>query len=257
MTNSYAIEESKGPGGIKVEELGSGERVILVHGGGQAGVDAWKSQLSLAARFRLVIPTRLGYPGSPVTARENFDDDAGQIAELVGVGAHLIGHSYGAVGAMLAACLRPAAVRSLTVIDAACSAVARGHEVIDAYERHMQQIVQNPPDNPGAFVRAVFGVLDPQAKLPDPLPPNLLAFGARLRTLRWPWEATIPLDLLAATPFPKLIVSGGRNPLYEVISDVLQQRLAAQRFVLIDAGHQLESAANALSDRLEKFLTAG
>jgi len=256
MVSSYPIEQLKGPHGIKIEELGSGERVIFVHGGGQAGADAWKPQLSLAAHFRLVIPTRLGYPGSPATNREDFEIDAIHIAELLGAGAHLVGHSYGAVGAMLAAGLRPASVRSLTVIDAACSAIARGNAVVDDYERQMQKIVQDPPQDPGVFVRAVFGVLDSKAKLPDPLPPPLLAFGERLRTLRWPWEAAIPLDRLGGTPFPKLVISGGRNPLYEVISDVLQKRLNAERFVLADAGHQIENAASALTDRLEAFLTA-
>ena len=137
----------------------AGERVILVHGGGAAGLDAWRAQLGLAARYRLVIPTRLGYPGSETTAREDFDVDAPLLAELLGSGAHLVGHSYGAVGAMLAAAMRPEAVRSLTVIDAACSGVARGDAVVDAHEAQMQAVVASPPANPGAFVRAVFAVI--------------------------------------------------------------------------------------------------
>jgi hypothetical protein len=66
----------------------------------------------------------------------------------------------------------------------------------------------------------------------------------------------MPLDALAATTFPKLIVSGGRNPLYEVISDALHARLGGERFVISDAGHHFENAAAALTDRIEKFLGA-
>ncbi len=183
---------------MSFEERGSGERVILVHGGGAYGIDAWRPQLGLAARYRLVIPTRLGYPGSQATPREDFDIDAPLLAELLGDGAHLIGHSYGAVGAMFAAAIRPASVLSLTLIDAACSGVARGHEVVDAYEARMQRIVASPPADVGAFVRAVFEVLDAKMKLPDPLPPPLLAFGQRLKTLRWPWEAEVVRMLRAA-----------------------------------------------------------
>jgi pimeloyl-ACP methyl ester carboxylesterase len=256
MASSYPVERLKGPEGMQVEEYGAGERVILVHGGGASGVDAWKPQLTLALHFRLVIPTRLGYPGSPPTAREDFEIDATHIAELLGQGAHLVGHSYGAVGAMLAAALRPSAVRSLTVIDAACSAVARGNDVVDAYEAQMQRIIADPPQNPSAFVRAVFNVLDSKTNLPDPLPPPLVAFGERLRTLRWPWEATIPLGQLHTAKFPKLVISGGRNPLYEVISDVLERDLGATRFVIPDAGHQFVDAAVALTARLEQFLKA-
>jgi len=243
-----------GPGGMAIEELGADDRVVLVHGGGAAGVAAWQPQLGLAERYRLVIPTRLGYPGSPPTPREDFEVDARHLAELLGGGAHLIGHSYGAVAAMLAAALRPGAVRSLTMIDAACSGVARGHPVIDAYEARMQQIVGAPPSDPGDFVRAVFGVLDPGMKLPDPLPPPLLAFGRRLATLRWPWEAELPLDELRRARFPKLVISGGRNPLYEIISDALQLSLGAERFVIADAGHHFDNAGAALAGRLTTFL---
>ena len=254
MSNEAVTEKHTGPGGMLVEETGDGERVILVHGGGAAGLDAWRAQLGLAARYRLVIPTRLGYPGSETTAREDFDVDAPLLAELLGSGAHLVGHSYGAVGALLAAAMRPEAVRSLTVIDAACSGVARGDAVVDAYEAQMRAVVASPPADPGAFVRAVFAVIDSKITLPDPLPPSFAAFGQRLQTLRWPWEAVIPLDALRATTFPKLVVSGGRNPLYEVISDVLETRLEAERFVIENAGHHFENAAAALNDRIEKFL---
>lgn len=254
MANDASIERFNGPGGMLIEEVGAGERVILVHGGGAFGIEAWRPQLKLAEAYRLVIPSRLGYPGSQPTPREDFDVDATHLAELLGNGAHLVGHSYGAVGAMLAAAKRPAAVRSLTLIDAACSAVARGNEVVDAYEARMQKIVSAPPADVSAFVRAVFEVLDAKMKLPDPLPPPLLAFGQRLKTLRWPWEAEVPLDALRAASFPKLVISGGRNPLYEVISGVLEERLAAERFVIADAGHHFENAAEALTDRIAKFL---
>jgi pimeloyl-ACP methyl ester carboxylesterase len=244
-----------GPGGIHVEELGEGERVLFVHGGGRSGADAWRPQLGLATQYQLVIPTRLGYPDSPPTAREDFEVDARHIAELIGDGAHLVGHSYGAVVALLAARLRSDAVRSLTVIDAACSAVARGAPVVDAYEAEMQRLVSAPPADPSAFVRAVFRILDAKLTLPDPLPPPLVAFGHRLTTLRWPWEAEVPLEELRQTRFRKLVISGGRNPLYEVIGDALQRGLGARRFVIAGAGHHFEDDAAALTSRIASFLS--
>ena len=87
------------------------------------------------------------------------------------------------------------------------------------------------------------------------MPPPLVAFGNRLRTLRWPWEATIPLERLRAATFPKLVISGGRNPLYEAISNVLQEQLGATRFTIAGAGHHFEDAAAALTARLAQFLT--
>ena len=128
--------------------------------------------------------------------------------------------------------------------------------MVDSYEAQMQRIVADPPQDPSAFVRAAFNVLDSKMKLPDPLPPPLIAFGIRLRTLRWPWEATIPFDKLRAATFPKLVISGGRNPLYEVIADTLKEQLGATRFVIADAGHHFEDAAAALTFRLEQFLNS-
>jgi hypothetical protein len=118
----------------------------------------------------------------------------------------------------------------------------------------MQRVVNAPPADPSELVRTVFGILDAKMKLPVPLPPPLVAFGQRLYTLRWPWEAEVPLDDLRTAAFPKLVISGGRNPLYEVIADALQHHLGGARFVIADAGHHFEDAAAALTDRITTFL---
>ncbi|MGP3937151.1 alpha/beta fold hydrolase [Nonomuraea sp. KM88] len=59
----------------------------------------------MAGRFRLLLMDRRGYGRSP-DAGERFPSDyladADDIAELLGDGAHLVGHSYGGVGAMIA-----------------------------------------------------------------------------------------------------------------------------------------------------------
>jgi pimeloyl-ACP methyl ester carboxylesterase len=44
-----------------------------------------------------------GFAASPPLARGDFEAEAPLIAELLGDGAHLVGHSYGAVIALLAA----------------------------------------------------------------------------------------------------------------------------------------------------------
>src|SRR5512144_2471005 len=98
-----AVVTRRGPGGMVVEEMGSGPPVVFVHGGGLGGAQAWRAQWPLAERWRLIFPTRPGYGGSPLAGGEDFEVDAGLIAELLGPGAHLIGHSYGGVIALLAA----------------------------------------------------------------------------------------------------------------------------------------------------------
>jgi hypothetical protein len=70
---------------------------------------------------------------------------------------------------------------------------------------------------------------------------------------RSPVEARIPLDELAAAPFPKLVVSGAHNAAFDAVCDVLEERLGAERAVLPGAGHSLPRAPGYV-ERLEEFL---
>ena len=92
----------------------------------------WRHQLALAEHWSLCLPDRPGFGASPPLDRGDFEAEAPLIAELLGDGAHLVGHSYGAVIALHAAALRPHAVRSLTVSEPGCLRVAAGDELVDA-----------------------------------------------------------------------------------------------------------------------------
>ena len=54
---------------------------------------------------------------------------------------------------------------------------------------------------------------------------------------RGPWEAEIPLGVLGAAPFPKLVVSGAHHPAFDAICDTLERELEAERVVLPGYGH--------------------
>jgi len=71
-------------------------------------------------------------PGLP----SDFEEDARDIAALLCDGAHLVGHSYCAIGALYAAALRPQAVRSLMVAKLrGLDIAASGIEASGGYER--------------------------------------------------------------------------------------------------------------------------
>ena len=89
---------------------GDGEPVIFVHGSFVRGGGSWAAQRPLAERYRLRFVDRRGYGDSPPTDGEDFDRDADDIAGLLDVGAHLVGHSYGAVACLVAAGRRPDAI---------------------------------------------------------------------------------------------------------------------------------------------------
>ena len=87
--------------GLHVETWGDGKRVVLVHGSLATGAEEWESQRPLADEgFRLLVPDRRGYGSSPAAAGEDYQADADDIAELLGDGAHLVGHSDGGLGAI-------------------------------------------------------------------------------------------------------------------------------------------------------------
>jgi pimeloyl-ACP methyl ester carboxylesterase len=101
-----------------VHAWGAGTRVVLVHGSLATGADEWQAQRPLADDgFHLLAPDRRGYGQSPPAEGEDFLRDGDDIADLMGNGAHLVGHSYGGLGVMFAAARRPDATLSLTLLE--------------------------------------------------------------------------------------------------------------------------------------------
>src|SRR4051794_3052214 len=116
---------------LNVVVWGGGERVVCVHGSLSWGTFAFRAQRPLAHDHSLVLPDRRGYGASAARGPADFDVDARDVAALLGDGAHLVGHSYGAVVALLAAARRPEAVRTLTVAEPAALDVVRGDEAVE------------------------------------------------------------------------------------------------------------------------------
>lgn len=104
-----------------VETVGEGDDVVLVHGALSWGRDTFSEQLVLADRYRLHVVDRRGYgAAAPAVAGEvGWPVDAPDLIDLLeGLGgAHLVGHSYGGVDALVVAGRRPELVRSLVVVE--------------------------------------------------------------------------------------------------------------------------------------------
>jgi pimeloyl-ACP methyl ester carboxylesterase len=103
---------------------GSGEPVILLHGG-QGDYRAWAPQIrALAPRFRAIAYSRrYHYPNDNALTSTNHsalidaDDLAGMIAGLKLGPVHLVGTSYGAYTAMAFALKHPDLVRSMVLAE--------------------------------------------------------------------------------------------------------------------------------------------
>ena len=232
------------------------ERIILVHGSVVGGRATWAGQRQLAERFDLVVLDRPGFPPNPPVDRVDFESDAALVAELLEPGDHLVGHSYGGVITLLAAARRPDALRSLTVVEPPATRIAAGVPEVDAFAAdgaalYASAATGEPEVFLGQFLAAVGSQFDP----PSPLPPELEQGARALAVERGPWEADIPLDVLASTPFPKLVVSGAHHPAFDAICDVLERELGAERAVLPGYGHVVQRHPDfsaVLSDFVER-----
>ena len=218
------------------------ERLVLVHGSVMGGRPTWGAQRrGLADRFELVVLERPGFPPNPPVDRVDFDEHADWLCDLLCPGDHLVGHSYGGVVSLLAAARAPALVGSLTVVEPPCTRVALDRPAVAAFARGGEDLWEHGPrHDPEAFLRAFLEAVGSDFDPPSPLP-TMLEQGARaLVAERGPWEAEIPLDDLAVTSFPKLVVSGAHHAAFDAICDVLERELPAERLVLPGYGHNAQ-----------------
>ena len=231
-----------------VETIGSGPRVILVHGSVGNGSATWESVRPLADRYTLVILDRPGYPPNPPLDRADFEPQALQIAAFLQPGDHLVGHSYGGVISLRAAA-QTDGLRSLTVNEPPAFGVARGDPHVEEFLAKME----HAPADAREYLAYFLPLVGSSLKVADPLPPALEAGARAAMVERPPHEARIPLDELAQAPFPKLVVTGGHNPVFDAVADVLEQRLGAQRAVVPGAGHSIPRAPG-YNETLVRFL---
>ena len=228
-------------------------RLLLVHGSVVNGQATWGAQRPLEERFELVIPNRRGFPPGPDVERVDFEDEAVWLEQYLEPGTHLVGHSYGGVISLFAAARRPELLRSLTVIEPPAFGVARGNPVADAFVERATLLWENGERVPEAFLRRFLTAVGSSVPTGD-FTPELLQGARTLMVERYPWEAEIPFDELARTPFPKLVVSGGHSAAFDAVCDVLERKLGAERAVLPGAGHSAQRLGEPFNARLATFV---
>ena len=88
---------------------------------------------------------------------------------------------------------------------------------------------------------------------PDEFPAEFLAMAMPLvpvlRRGRL-WDPDLPLDELAASSFPKVVVTGGHSAGFDGICDDLAERIGASRAVIEGAGHEIQLAGSAINELL-------
>lgn len=235
-----------------VVNKGSGPRVLLVHGGaGQATTFGHLDHL--ASRWTLSHVYRRGYPPSPDwETRQDFEVDAIDIGALLTADSHVVAHSYGCLGSLIAAGRDPHSVRSLTIIETPLSYLAPSDpEAQRIGELGDEVLALGLNADPGRLREFLAIAGSPVGE--GPLPAQIVAGINRALGGRPPSEARPDLDAIAAAGIPTLVASGGHAPGLETICDALAVRLDAERITCPGAGHFV-AAAPGFSDRLGDFL---
>jgi pimeloyl-ACP methyl ester carboxylesterase len=242
---------------LEMKRLGQGPPVLFVHGSVVGAEQTWRKQLPLAERWTLILPNRPGFGASPPLERGDFEAEAPLFAELLGDGAHLVGHSYGAVIALLAAAMRPEAVRSLTVSEPGSLRLAAGNPVVDEMIRNGERLYRNPESIPSeVFLRLFRSGAGSARETPEELPEELARGVELLKRERLSWEAEIPVEELARGGFPSLVVSGDHSEAFDAVCDALAARLGAERAVIPGRGHTVPSTGEPYNRVLERHLAA-
>jgi pimeloyl-ACP methyl ester carboxylesterase len=247
--------------GVHVTVWGDGEPAVLVHGSFGWGTETWREQRPLADHYKLLLLDRRGFGASPPDGRVDFDRDADDVTDLLGDGAHVVGHSYGGVVSLLAAARRPDAVRSLVLIEPPAFGIARGNDAVEELIGNISAATQetsDPAEYRAAFLRG-FGFPGATTALSG----AALEAARASMTERPPWEAQIPLDELERARMPVLLVQGDWCPApdtarslagaaFRAVCDVLDERLHAQRAVF-PAAHNPQKLGKMFNDRVRAF----
>ncbi|MCE4942468.1 alpha/beta fold hydrolase [Streptomyces noursei] len=210
------------------EALPGAPRALLVHGTMSWGTDCFAAQRPLAEAFRLELVDRRGFGDSPDVERSDYALDAEDLGRLLGGGAHLVGHSYGAAAAMLAAAARPEAVQSLTLIEPSPLRTAAAHPVVRAAVERIRAAYASAEGtgevSPQEYLRQsteAYGM-----RLPEFTPRVLRAVRTAMRE-RPVWDAQIPLAPLARARMPKTVVNGTWETAHAAYREFVGDALAA------------------------------
>lgn len=240
---------------LEIISWGSGDSVLLVHGSMLDGPATWASQRPLSERWGMRVVQRRGFGSSPPTDGEDFELDARDLCELLTEPSHLVAHSYGAIGALLAATRRPEAVRSLTLVEpTSVTATMDDPEIATAIGSIADWWLEAPRDRAEFLVgySQLLGVRVPNL---DGSPAELREAARFLRHCRPPWTAEVPWESVGQAGIPTLVISGGHSPALDAVAAAVAGKTGGRHRVITGAGHAVQRAA-AFNSALERHMLA-
>jgi len=250
---------------IHVTQWGeAGPVVVLVHGSAQGsrvgGDKHFAAQRALAARgWRLRVPDRPGHGRSPSPGRpDDAEADGAWVADLLGDGAHLVGHSFGGCVALAAAARRPDAVLSLTLIEPGMHRLAAHDTVVRRFLVRLLFILLfsiSPVTRARRFAKLV-GIPPEIGDSKDRA--ELAAMGRGIARLRVPSAQTLrrELNIVKQAHIPLLVVTGGWNPAFETVGKTVATAGGGQHRTVASPHHFPNLVGAHFNELLEQFMKA-
>lgn len=238
---------------IFLQEFGSGDPLILVHG-------SWADHMEwpfvvpgLASHFRVVVYDRRGHsqserPPTQGSIREDVADLAA-IIERAGAPAHLLGHSMGASISLRLAAERPDLFRTLNVHEPPLFDLLRDDPktkpLVEEFDSRILPVINdlaagNMEEGARRFVEIIFGPGAWDTFLPDDAKRTLINNAPTfLDETRDPELLTIDLKALSRFSKPVLLTGGSESPpFFAPVLDKLAAVLPnATRKTFAGAGH--------------------
>ncbi|WP_428391252.1 alpha/beta fold hydrolase [Lichenicoccus sp.] len=256
---------------IEVERFGAtGPLVLIIHGGVQGGIGGGPStfakQQALAnLGWQVAIANRPGFGRSPSRGADNMQADALWIADMLGDGGNLIGHSWGGAEALLAAARRPDAVRSLVLVEPALQGLAMIDPVVQADPAQQATVMRmmeplltahTPGDYARGFIRSLVGTVDSSTSrnIGDIDDEAATRLGCAILQARMapPPVLQEAAKTVAKANVPVLVISGGWNPSIDAVAEIVARVTGGRHVVVTSPNHfpQLESSGefNAVVD---------
>lgn len=242
----------------------AGRRLILVHGGTQGsdmgGDQHFVAQQRLAEHgFQLLVPDRPGHgrsahPGRP----DDAEADGALVAELIGEGAHLVGHSFGACVALAAAVRRPEAVRSLTLIEPAMALLAMNKWPVLTFGLRAAMTAKLPMSDVSRIRRFMKLVnIPPQLRGTEGVDEAALAkMGRAIAAAKIPPKDTLVRQLgeIRSANIPVLAVAGTWSPAFRAITESVAEATGGRTLVIPCEHHFPHLVSEEFNVALEAFI---
>ena len=249
---------------LNITKWGNGEtKIVLVHGGVQGtkrlGSAHFAAQERLAELgYTLIVPDRPGHGKSPSPNRpDDAETDGELVAELLGDGAHLVGHSFGGCVALAAANKKPFAVKSLTLIEPGMQSLAIDKLPVLWFVLRLFAILKLTSSAEKRIKRfSKFMHIPSEAGGSAFSTEEYVAMGNAVSALKTASKETLVQQLTKVNQegIPLLVVTGGWSKGVDVTAEVVA-KLGNGKHVIIPSPHHFpQLISNKFNELLDQFI---